>query len=381
MKRVISFVIALVAASTATAQTIIGKWSAPRLGLEMVLNPDYSYAFGPSTGRFQVQGTFIYFQDAASGVVTPYTVSLSGNRMEFRDVNGVPILFERVTGAPVPAIESGTGPVVASAGADTLRQGDVDASIDILQFIIDGRVTDEERKQLTEQTVREFETDPGVFLKDLETLAGSRARLGQLNDPLQVAGLRQALLVAFHKAARDRGTSELPLFMRIMNRYVQVVAFDETNQLALTDKDLAAFFDYSAFLHQLNTGREITWPASVRDSVKNDLAARFAVLPVADRRFYCGMAVIWNYFKHAWKTAAEAQRAQMARGMCGGNAAPGINYGGLTPGAAPVAPAGREMDDDTFRTLKDVMLRDHVDTMNAWSSIGDSPYYYEIVDY
>ncbi len=385
MKRFCLMMGMLISVSTLAAQTIIGKWSAPELGLEMVLNPDLSYTFGMSAGRYTITENSIYFQDRTSGGATAYMFFLDRDILRFIDINGVPINFVRVPGQASSGRATGSGAVLAKQGGYTLTEGDVAAGVGVLQFIINGRVTDAERSALTEQSKKEFGINPEGFLKELQSLAVSRAMLSQVTDPIQVGLIRQALVVAFYQAAKNQPSAQLPLFVQVMNRYVQVLAYDEPNRLALTNKDLDAFFDYTSFLYELNTGKKVTWPISVHDSVKNDLITRFPTLPLQEKQFYCGMGVIWNYFQYAWKSAAEAQRAKIVQGMFAGNAAPtpaqGINYGSIQPQAGTSVPSGQEMDDGTFNTLKNVMLIDHVGTMNAWSAIGDSPYYYEIVDY
>lgn len=373
----------LIAVSTLSAETIVGRWSAPDLGIEMVLNPDFSYTFGMSAGRYTITGNTIYFQDRTSGGATVYMFFLDRDILRFIDINGVPINFVRVPGQASSGRAAGSGAVLAKQGGYTLTEGDVTAGIGVLQFIINGRVTDAERSALTEQSKKEFSINPEGFLKELQSLAVSRAMLSQVTDPIQVGLLRQALIVAFYQAAKNRSAAELPLFVQVMNRYVQVLAYDEPNRLALTNKDLDAFFDYTSFLYELNTGKIVTWSLSVRDSVRTDLIDRFPVLHLQEKQFYCGMGIIWNYFQYAWKSAAEAQRRQIVGGMFSGGTAPapGINYGSIQPKVGAAVPSRQEMDDETFNTLKNVMLLDHVSTMNAWSAIGDSPYYYEIVDY
>jgi len=368
---------------------VFGAWTCSQYGIQVTLNPDFTYTFvhasGTSVGRYWFGGNVIYLQDSASGMITPYGASLTDDVLQFVDAKGVAMIFARSSSAPVPQVTVGSGAVLAQKDGFRLTQGDVDAGIDILQFIIDGRLTDQERSDMTQQAVREFSASPKTYLDDLRSLADSRARLGQIRDPLQVGMLRQALLVAFHTAGQKVAAADLPLFVRIMNSYVRVLAFDEKNQLALTNKDLNAYFDYTSFLFQLNTGQSFVWPAPDREKATSDIVGRFASMPLQEKQFYCAMGIIWEYFQYAWKQAEAAQRAQMAQQMFAGARglapSPNLNYGSTLPVASIPSATGREMDDSTYNTLRNVMLMDHAATMNAWSHVGDSPYYYEVVDY
>ncbi len=354
---------------TADPRMLLGHWYASQYGWEMELKEDGSYVFAQSVGTYWTQGNMIYFKDATSGIVTPYSWQISGDALRFLDVNSVPIDFIRV---------------LPQAGGYQLTQNDINAYIDVLQFIINQPLSNFERQELTEQLIEEFQTYPQQFITDSRSLAETRDKMYQITDPIQIGLIRQSLVVAFYKATKDTLASELPLFIQLMNRYVQVLAFDETNDLILTNKDLDALLEYSAFIYQLNTGEQLNWTYSAIESTKTDVLRRFPTLSQEEKQFYCSMSIIWGFFRYIWEMASVIQRSQIAQNLFSGSqlGAPGagIDYSYIQPQESLSYAGGGEMDDSTFETLKYCMMLDHASTMNVFSSIGDSPYYYDVVD-
>ncbi|MEW6368494.1 MAG: hypothetical protein AB1714_28020 [Acidobacteriota bacterium] len=375
-----ALVCALLTGVTARAESLTGSWRAAQLSIEMTLNPDGTYLFGQWSGRYAVQGSLITFQDAASGMLTSYLVNLGGDQMIFTDANGAMIYWQRLR---LPERQQAGGGVLCTAGGLTLTTTAVETGIHLLQFIINAQLNEQERNALTQQAVSDFQQNPAGFLGEMQKLGQSIQVLRQVTDPLQVGLLRQALVVEFYKADRAMPATQRPIFLRVLFDHVHVLASDDTNNLVFTREDAEALLAYLSFIQQASSGQLIQWTEASARSAIESIAARFPKMSLQEKQFCCSMSILWNYFRHAWETAALAQRQQMVQQMFArtAQAPPAQNYSGVAPPAALAYRSSGEMSDSQYNTVMNALKEDYVSTMNAWGNIGESPYYYEIVDY
>ncbi|MBD3285552.1 hypothetical protein GF359_03795 [candidate division WOR-3 bacterium] len=389
MRRIIS--ISMLAVTAASAQMIYGDWFCKAQNWSLVLTEDGNYSSqyqgGSSVGHYFLDENSITFQDAYTYNAFTYTLQFAGDVMQFTDQMGGQYVFTRV-GSEAEALDPGTqlegpssyeAPELASKDGYVLREDHVKAGIDILELAIGELISEDEAGVLLDAWIGDFNQEPESVYEDLNELIGLRDKLYTITDPWEVAMLRASLVGAFHNEAEKTPREEWHEFLKVMYDHVEVVAFDETNQLAFTDKDLDAYLDYLAFLAVLNTGNSLTWSQEQRSSIAQEVAENFPKMSLDEKKLLCGMDVMTMYMDYAWNHANASARSQIAQSIAGNDLAPGIDYSTFSPSAGTNT-AG-EMDDDTYKLLHDLMLEDHAASMNVISSIGGGPdYYYEVVE-
>jgi len=136
-------------------------------------------------------------------------------------------------------------------------------------------------------------------------------------------------------------------------RYLKVLAFEETNKLALTDKDVESYLDYVAFLVKLSTGKESQTSATQRKSHAERIVKGFTNYPLEAKQFLCRSQVVYRYLNYVWDNVDSDERSRITQAM-------------LSEGKVNAF-------DGTL-----VLAFDHVGAMNVWRNVIELPYYYEI---
>jgi len=375
----------------ASAQMIYGDWYCADYDWSLRLAEDGSYvsqsSVGTSVGTYFIESNgLISFQDAYTAQATSYSLEFAGDVMQFTDVWGTSYLFARV-GSAAAGLPPGTSlaspasssPVLAEKDGYVLRERHIEAGIEVLEFMVDEPLTDEESRRLQDTWVRDFEADPQAVFEDLDALVSTRDKLYSIQDPWQVAMLRASLVGVFHNEALKTPKDDRHEFLKVMYAHVEVVAFDPANLLAFTRKDLDAYLDYAAFLVALNTGEELCLSAAQRDSIAREVAEAFPSMTLQEKEVMCGMDVISKYVNHAWEQADPSERVQFATQMVE-TPAEDLDYSSYAPSSSGSS-SGKPMDMATYNMLQNSIMDAHNSALNALSAINDPPYYYELTTY
>lgn len=136
-------------------------------------------------------------------------------------------------------------------------------------------------------------------------------------------------------------------------RHLKVLAFEETNKLALTDKDVESYLDYAAFLIALSTGKKTQPSVTQRNSHAERIVKGFTNYPLEAKQFLCRSQVVFSYLKYVWDNADADERSRITQAMLGEGKVNAF--------------------DGTL-----VLAFDHVEAMNAWRNVIELPYYYEL---
>jgi len=383
-------VLSLVLLTSLSAQMIYGQWRCRDYDWSLELAEDGQYVSeypgGSSAGMYFMDGYLLTFQDAYTAEVATYTFSFAGDVMQFTDQMGTSYLFIR-KGSPaenLPAdvfIEdpSSTSPALAEKNHFVLRSEHVKAGIDILELTVGEQVTEVEADRLLDAWLRDFDEDPEAVFADLDGLTVTRDKLASITDPWEVAMLRATLVGAFHNEALTTPADEWHEFLQVMFNHVKVVAFDKVNLLAFTDKDLDAFLDYVAFTMALNTGSELSWSTSQRDSIGREIATGFSKLSLEEKQLMCGIDVISKYVTYTWNQASEYERGRFASQMVE-TPAEDFDYSKYTP-SSPSSTSSGITDMATYNMLQNSIMDAHNSALNALSAINDPPYYYDMTTY
>ncbi|MCK4232685.1 hypothetical protein KAX06_00075 [candidate division WOR-3 bacterium] len=136
-------------------------------------------------------------------------------------------------------------------------------------------------------------------------------------------------------------------------RHLKVLTFEETNKLALTDKDVESYLDYAAFLIALSTGKKTQPSVTQRNSQAERIVKGFTNYPLEAKQFLCRSQVVFSYLKYVWDNADAAERNLATQGI-------------LEKGKVSVFEAAS------------VLAFDHIGAMNAWKNVIELPYCYEL---
>jgi hypothetical protein len=380
MKFVLNLLLVLICISVSFGQTAFGTWVNKQCNLSMTLNQDGTFVFtgpyGQATGVWGTQGQIFQMQDA-TGQITQYTIThFSQNVLQLLDVNDVTINYERQV---QPGQIQQT--LLAEAQGLQLSNGHIHIGVGIVQFVIGQVLKQSEVDELTQASILEFKTNPQEFLNQMQGLQQSLTTMQSLQDPLQIGTLRQMLIAEFHKGTKPMAEHEKPLLIQIINRYVKVVAFDATNNLALTDKDVEAMIDYVQFSSQLS-GVRVTFTADERVQYTKQLINEFSTSPIEQKQFLCSASLAWNLVKGNWQNMNQTQQTQIRENYAGTMNAQNQqgNNGNVTQNNINKLRRENIANQCMFNIMNNMSLQNHATMLNTIENFGGTGNYWEVTD-
>ena len=401
------------AAAQAQSNPLLGSWHCQRWGASMTLGDGSKYTFrgptGASAGVFAARGGMLRMRDSSGTIVTYNIRKLTATSLVLADQRGQLLAFTRVAGkpatpavvTPVPVVGAGSvakGKELARKDGQVLTTGAIDVGVGIIQFVVDRRIKKREIKKLTRASIKEFNAAPVKFNQQVASLAQSLARLRSLQNALHIGAARQLLLAAFHKATHKMKKKQKPLMIRVINKYVKVLAYDETNNLVLTKQDVAAALKYMQLSYEL-AGQKFKITSKLKKAFKKSTLAAFPTMSLEQKKFFCSANVAyklivanWDRLKGARRDqlkAAYAQRQQQAaqaRAASGGGGY-GIKY---PPGWSTMSKKQKrkllrkKMRNNTarqnmFRMMQNSATQHHATMLNTIENFGGSGNYWKVV--
>lgn len=361
---------------------LTGTWTNPEFRFSLSLMPDGRYEFDQagtvSVGRYQYLNRILALFDLRTmGVAQFMVVATEESSLTLQDTNGVVVTFYRPGSEPVEARQpegggEDTSEVLASKDGFNLTRAGVGIGVGLVQFIIGGPILPAEVEEMERQSVVEFNQDPAWFTGQLTSLEQALRRLQGLTDTVQIGLGRQQLFSELHLATRAIPEADRPLLVRILERYVRVLAVDEANRLVLTDRDVDGYLSYSAFLSGL-TGMSLEVNPDLRTEVTEQLVAGFSTMPLEQRQMLCMASLLWTVVEANWQRLNESQRGQVTQSV----AAQYGNTGATNPQAAAADWNARQ---NMMKIMSDMNLQSHALSMNIIENVGGTGNYWEVVD-
>ncbi len=387
------------------SQSPVGKWVDSRQNFTLILRGDFTYSLtyqnGGSTGYWSSGGNQFCLRDSSGTNPVCYTVmSYSASVMVLRDVNGVLINYKKETGvqADVPVTKKrkvkGASRVIAEKGKYKLTHGHLRSGIDLTQFIIGLKIEDKEVRELKQKLVEEFNSMPDQVLGQLESIGKSMDKVHNATDPVKIGQVRQQIFAELYKLTRNMVEEQKPLMIRVINRYIKVLAYDQRNNLILTNRDVNGYINYVAFNSEL-AGQKILVNNAVRNSVAQQLVGNFGSMQLSQKQMLASASLIWQLTEWNWKRLNQAQKNQyiMAyRKQIAGNfrqSSQGAGYGQQqwTPPQKKSKKSLSQMraefnaKQNMFKMMQNMNTNSHALSLNIIENIGGTGNYWEVTDY
>lgn len=386
-------------------QSAAGTWNDANYKITLKLNADWTYSLqfpnGSSQGRFSINGNNLCLQDSRGGQAVCYTVqSFTANQMVMVDATGVTMNFSRQGGSAGPTLPQGNtaantsntnytnninhNSALARSGGYTLTGGHYNIGINLTQFIIGHAVKPSEANELKAQLIKEFNQSPQAVLNEFNSLAGSMQKIRSISDPLTIGYARQQLFTAFYKATMHMQEFQKPLMIQVINRYIKVMAYDQANNLVLTNRDVEGMVKYLAFNSQLQ-GQPIQLTSQLTQSVAQEMIRNFPRMGLEQKKLLCSASLLWQLVEFNWNRLSAAQKQQYKNSF---TAQVQPNYSRNTGSYQPGKPksATESMRDwnakqQMFKMMMDMNTQSHVTSLNIIENMGGTGNYWEVVDY
>lgn len=391
------------------SQSPVGKWVDSRYNITLVLNTNFTYSLKyqgrQSSGYWSNRGNIFCLKDKGSTIPICYTiVSYSTSKLVLRDVKGVIINYAKSISTPIMPKriirknKSGkSATIFAKKGNYILTERDFLYGLGLTQFVIGRKVKKSEVKELKNKLIEEFNTNPGEVLRQLKSLGASMQKVHNSTDPAKIGIARQTIFTAFYKATRNMNEYQKPLIIQVINRYIKVLAYDEANNLLLTDKDVDGYINYIVFNSDIS-GNKINLNYTVKRAVKDQLVKNFNSLPLSQKQLLASASLIWKLVDSNWKKLSYSQRVQYVnayRAKISNNFkynqrstnynnykrwVPPKNYGSQKKSLSQMR---REFNakQNMFRMMNNMNMNSHALSLNIIENIGGTGNYWKVSNY
>lgn len=267
------------------AQSPAGKWVDTRYNITIVLYENYTYTIqhsnGQSQGQWRNQANQLCFYDSSGAQPVCYRIiKYSSTILSIQDMNGAVLNLKRVQHQNIV----NTGSILAQKGSIVLSQMHLQHGIDLIQFIIGGRVNPSEIIELKKQLIKEFNQSPAFIVKELISIGASMQKVRTSTDAVKIGSVRQVLFTMFYRATINMEEIKKPLIVQIINRYIKVLAYDSQNNLLLTNKDIDGYINYIIFNSQLS-GNNMQYSNNVINSTRQQLVNNFHSMNIEQKKF------------------------------------------------------------------------------------------------
>ncbi len=401
-------IVQILVSASLYSQSPVGKWIDSRHNVTLILKGDFTYSLsypnGNSTGYWSSGGNQFCLRDASGTNPVCYTViSFSASAMDLRDINGVMLNYRKVkvqtpkqSGSASSVVKrkiKGAGRVIAEKGSFKLTHGHLRTGIDLTQFIVGQKLKDNEVRKLKQKLVQEFNTAPSQILAQLNGIGSSMDKVYSSTDPYKIGLVRQEIFAAFYKVTRSMNESQKPLMIRIINRYVNVLAYDERNNLLLTNRDVEGYMNYLIFNSELS-GQKIDANYAVRRDVSSQLVKNFHSMALGQKQMLASASLIWQLFDSNWKKMSQSQRNQYVTAYRNqisndfNRSAQGSGYGqqwkppqGSHKKSVSQMRSEFNAKQNMFRMMQNMNTNSHALSLNIIENIGGTGNYWNVVDY
>ena len=196
--------------------------------------------------------------------------------------------------------------VLATSNSYSYTEGHFNKALRFLEFILGTQITETEKQQGLQESISEFKVNPAQSLSEVEEVDLQMQQLYQLTDPVQIALARSALLSQLYAAAQYM--NELPLMIKLMNKYTPGLAIDVENMLVFTEPDFQGYLQ----MLQLNaqaTGIIYQYNEIEIQQLRQSLTDQFYSMSLEERQSMCAMSVTAEYLTLAYNKMPESQKS------------------------------------------------------------------------
>ena len=231
--------------------------------------------------------------------------------------------------------------------------------VDLSEFLAGEHFSPQERQIVIDEMNQDFLKDRASYAQSIQNCAEAYQTLRQIQEPLQLGLLRQALIGEYYtylKAGQQTPT------MKLIFSKVQPLAWDARRKMLLSTADLHGLLEYLNFQQQTQGGSGLS-PAD-RDLLKQQFISNFSQLSDQEMAFVCSGKIVWQTVAANWQRSNQQQQANWSQQYA--------------QSASPAPSGGGQMSPQAYRNLSRMMMQNHATNMNIIENIGGTGNYWSV---
>ena len=127
--------------------------------------------------------------------------------------------------------------VLLTANEYNYTEGHFNKELRFIEFLLGTPISPTERQEGLQETSINFNNNPAGVLQEVNQIDSQMQQIYQITDVSQIGRMRSALISQIYGGAQNMQGQRQPFIVRLLYKYVPVLAIDPQNMLAFTYKD------------------------------------------------------------------------------------------------------------------------------------------------
>jgi hypothetical protein len=195
--------------------------------------------------------------------------------------------------------------VLATANGINYTKGHFDKSLRFLEFLLGEQITEEEKEQGLKESIKAFYIDQYQAISQVESVDKEMQQIYNCTDPMKIALLRSAMLYQIYEV--NFNLPERPFMLKLMEKYVPVLAMDNNDLLVFTEQDFQAYLTILE-LNVKTIGNTPQFSKVEISQLRTMLTELFKNSSLAQKQNLASMSVIANYITESYRQMTSDQK-------------------------------------------------------------------------
>ncbi len=204
--------------------------------------------------------------------------------------------------------------VLFAANGYNYTEGHFNKELRFVEFLLGAPISAAERQEGLQETAVNFKNNPAGVLQEINKIDAQMRQIYQITDVAQIGRTRSALISQIYGGAQNLQGQEQPFIVKLLYKYVPVLAIDPQNMLAFTYKDFEAYIYLMQFNAQM-TGQNAQFTPQQITEIRNYLVQQFNYMTLEEKQSLCGMQVQYEYISNVYNKMTPQQKQQWQNQM------------------------------------------------------------------
>ncbi len=204
--------------------------------------------------------------------------------------------------------------VLLTADGYKYTEGHFNKELRFVEFLLGTTLSPAEREEGLRETAVNFNSNPAVVLQEVNNIDAQMQQIYQIKDVAQIGRTHSALISQIYAGAQNMQGQAQPFIVRLLYKYVPVLAIDPQNMLAFTYKDFESYIYLMQFNAQM-TGQNAQFTPQQISEMKNYLVQQFYYMTLEQKQNLCGMQIQYEYISTIYNQMTSQQKQQWQNQM------------------------------------------------------------------
>lgn len=139
--------------------------------------------------------------------------------------------------------------VVAQSGYYQLSQGDLNAAMAYMEFIVASEVAAEDCQAAQTNLVQQFQLNPAGIAMEIQNVRQALPYIASLTDITQIATYRNSIITNLH--LQFLNSPNRPILLQLLDKYNPILIYDVLADICLTDRDINGLLAFTQLGYEL----------------------------------------------------------------------------------------------------------------------------------